>query len=75
MKYEITLRSGRYGTTSSLTKIFNGEGHLDNYICLMQRKGYKVDMTRIDSDVDGAGAAIQAEQEMYFENFCRQNNI
>lgn len=75
MTYDITLRRSRYGSSQTITKTFNGQGHLDNYISLMQRKGYSVDLHRVDNDIDGAGAAIQAEQELYFDNFCRQNNI
>lgn len=69
-----TISTKKGGVYSTYTKEFNGKGHLENYVSLMERKGVKVLGVKVCDD-DGIGAYVQSQEEAYFDNFCLTNNI
>lgn len=58
----------------SWTKILNDKKHLTNYINLMQRKGYHFIGIYHDERTQES-LYVEAQENAYFDNFCRNNNI
>ena len=70
VKFDAKLR-GKYSTW---TKIFNDRNHLNNYMNLMMRKGYHF-IGIYHEERTPESLYIEAQENEYFDNFCRNNNI
>jgi dihydroorotase len=68
-----TLNIKKGNTYQVITKYFNDENHLNNYVKFMSKKGWKF----IDIVTEGHPDAtiVEAQENAYFDNFCILNNI
>lgn len=68
-----TLNIKQGNTYKVITKYFNDEIHLNNYVKFMTRKGYK--FLEIVTEKHPDASLVEAQENAYFDNFCLLNNI
>lgn len=68
-----TLNTKQGNTYKVITKHFNDEIHLNNYVKFMSKKGYK--FIEIVTEKNPDASLVEAQENAYFDNFCRINNI
>ena len=68
-----TLNIKKGKTYKVITKHFNDEIHLNNYVKFMSKKGYK--FIEIVTEKNPDASLVEAQENAYFDNFCRINNI
>ena len=75
MKATIQMKKGR--AYSTFDKEFNDNGHLSNWMRLMERKGCKIIgiTPHEDAETRSTRDYVNAQEEAQFEHFCRGNNI
>lgn len=69
-----TLNIKKGNTYKVITKHFNDENHLNNYVKFMSKKGYKF-INIVTEEKHPDASLVEAQENAYFDNFCRINNI
>jgi len=78
MKATITLKRNR--KYKIVSKQFNDQQHMDNYIDFMCRKGFSFigvhpEESGSEAEQKSLSDYVEAQENAYFDNFCRNNNI
>jgi hypothetical protein len=78
MKRVITFKKG--SQYKIFSKEFKDANHQLNYLNFMERRGYKligIDHLESEQEIERRSiqSYVQAQEEEYFNNFCRNNNI
>ena len=68
----VTLSAKVRSTYTTFTKEFKNRQHMLNYMEFMRRKGYHF-IGHLECTPEAG--LVQAQEDAYFDNFCKANNI